>query len=217
MLLSLFLKRLAVLRHLAAVFRHLARRHFRRVSSAATGQVDVDPPFVFLGLELEPFFAAQLLYSWLDLLDMIWRMVALADYYMEMRLVLRFGRLDAFLQDSLCFLHKLPVKVDGIGRNSVYSVVLAEDEFRSLFVVAFAVGLVLLALLRKVMRFAAVVRLICLMGLFETTRVMGASSIKGVLEYNGPYRNTISSSQIPYARDLEADHTHPLNPLMKGG
>jgi hypothetical protein len=54
--------------------------------------------------------------------------------------------LDPLLENLLRFLHELSVQVDGIAGHFAHGVVLAEDKFRSLFIVLIGFGGVFLAL-----------------------------------------------------------------------
>lgn len=82
------------------------------------------------------------------------------------------GVADALLENLLGFFDKLAVQIDGVAGDLTYSVVLAEDELGSLLVVFVGFGCVGLALLRQLMRRAAVAALVGLLGLRSKVLVL---------------------------------------------
>lgn len=120
------------------------RRHL--VHGAAL-QINVDPALVLLSLVLKPQFAADLLDTGFDFLDMIARVIALADDDMEMVFASASGGFDAFLQHVLCFLDEEAVQIDCVALDAPVRVVLAEDVVARLPVVLLHFGGVLFSFL----------------------------------------------------------------------
>lgn len=97
-------------------------------------ELDVHPALVRFGVVLQSQFLTDLFDFRFDLLHMTRAVVSLA--YDDVKVVLA-GLLRIsypLLQDLLCFFYILPVEVDGVTADLPLCVVLAEDEFGSLFV-----------------------------------------------------------------------------------
>lgn len=157
--------RLAVLGMLRLVLLAVVEgRHLRRPMASTGLQLDVDPALVVLRVVLQPQLAADLLHARLDLLHVVGAVVALADDDVQVRLPALLRVADALLQDLLGLLHELPVQVDRVAVHLAHGVVLAEDELGRLPVVLVGFGGVLLALLRQLVRLAAVAALVRLLG-----------------------------------------------------
>lgn len=146
-------------------------RHLRR-SIAARLQLDVHATFVVLRVVLQSKFAADLLDARLDLLHVAGGVVSLADDHVEVRLSALLGVANALLEDLLGFFHELAVQVDGVAVDSAHGVVLAEDELGGLLVVLVGFGCVRLALLRQLLRAAAVAALVGLLRLCSEVLVL---------------------------------------------
>lgn len=134
----------------------------------STSEVYVDSAFIVLGMVLETLLLADLLDTRLDLLDVVDRVVTFADdavttirrrnkgskrsRYLHMQMVLAGALcvLDSLFQNLLGLFNKLTVEVNGITVDSSYSVVLAEDVFRSLSIVVVGLLTVVLCFLRQV-------------------------------------------------------------------
>lgn len=155
----------------------------RRRDGSSTSEVDIDSTFVVLGMVLEALLLADLLDTRLDLLDVIDRVIALADNaasairyvrvtanlenYSHMQMVLAgtLCVLDSLFQNLFGLFHELTVKVNGIPIDSSYSIVLAEDEFGSLSVVVVCLLSMVLGLLRQVVSSTSVSTRVCLLRL----------------------------------------------------
>ena len=87
------------------------RRHIRRT----TLQIDIHPTRIRLRVELQPLLLTNPLHHRLDLLNVSWRVIALAHNDVQMVLTLAFGGADPRLEDALGFVDVLPVQVDGVG------------------------------------------------------------------------------------------------------
>lgn len=79
---------------------------------------------------------------------------------MQVVLSVRFGILDALLQNLLRLLGELSVQIDGIGRYAPVGVILAEDEFRRLLVVLLHLATMRLSLLGQLFRACAIAALV---------------------------------------------------------
>lgn len=117
---------------------------------------------------LEALLLADLLNTRLDLLNVVDRVIALADNaayvirdippianledysHMQMSLASTLCILDSLFQNLFGLFDKLTVKIDGIAVNSSYSIVLAEDELGCLSVVVVCLLSMVLSLLRQV-------------------------------------------------------------------
>jgi hypothetical protein len=128
----------------ATILRMLRRR--RHLMYCAALQIDIDPALVLLGLILEPQLAADLLDAGFDFLDMVARVIALADDDMKMVFASAAGGFDAFFEHILCFLHEEAVQVNRVVLNAPVRIVLAEDVVARLPVVLLHFGGVLFAL-----------------------------------------------------------------------
>lgn len=155
----------------------------RRRDGSSTSEVDIDSTFVVLGMVLEALLLADLLDTRLDLLDVIDRVIALADNaasairdvritanmenYSHMQMVLAgtLCVLDSLFQNLFGLFHELTVKVNGIPIDSSYSIVLAEDEFGSLSVVVVCLLSMVLGLLRQIVSSTSVSTRVCLLRL----------------------------------------------------
>lgn len=69
----------------------------RHSLNGSTLQVHIDPTLIFFRRILQSEFATHLFNSWLDLLNMIPRVISFADNHVKMRLALAAGNLDALL------------------------------------------------------------------------------------------------------------------------
>ena len=155
----------------------------RRRDGGSTSEVDIDSTFVVLGMVLEALLLADLLDTRLDLLDVIDRVIALADNaasairdvritanmenYSHMQMVLAgtLCVLDSLFQNLFGLFHELTVKVNGITVDSAYSIVLAEDELGCLSVVVVCLLSMVLGLLRQIVSSTSVSTRVCLLRL----------------------------------------------------
>ena len=127
-------------------------------------QIDVHAALVLLRAVLQPKLLADLLHPWLDLLDVVWAVVALADYHTKVVLAGLLRVPDALFEDRFRFLHKLTVQIDGVARDFADRIVLTEDELRGLFVVRVRLRCMLFALLAQTVgasTIAPLIRLVC--------------------------------------------------------
>jgi hypothetical protein len=143
--------------------RRLRGRGRRR--GAAALEVDVDAAGVLLGRVLEAELLADALDAGLDLLDVVGRVVALADNDVQVRLAVLLGVADALLENVLGLLDKLAVQVNGIIGDAARRVVLPKDVVRRLLVVLVHLGRVPLALVAQLLGLGAVAALVGLVGL----------------------------------------------------
>jgi hypothetical protein len=130
----------------AATILGMLRRR-RHLMHGATLQIDIDPALVLLGLVLEPQFAADLLDAGFDFLDMVARVITLADDDMKVVFASAAGGFDAFFEHVLCFLDEEAVQVDCVVLDAPVCVVLAEDVVARLPVVLLHLRSVLFSLL----------------------------------------------------------------------
>jgi len=155
----------------------------RRRNSSSTSEVDVDSTFVVLGMVLEALLLADLLNTRLDLLDMVDRVIALADNaasnirdvhiaanledysHMQMILAGTLCVLDSLFQNLFGLFHKLTVKVNCIPIDSSYSIVLTEDVLGCLSVVVVCLLSMVLCLLRQVVSSTSISTRVCLLRL----------------------------------------------------
>lgn len=98
-------------------------------------QINIDPPLILLGPEIQPKLPTNLLNPRLQLLHMINRVVPPPNNNPQMRRSPRPLGTDPLLEDPLRLLDELPVEVDAVGVHAARRVVLAEDEVRGLPVV----------------------------------------------------------------------------------
>jgi hypothetical protein len=121
-----------------------------------------------LGVVLEALLLADLLNTRLDLLNVVDRVIALADNaasvirdfphianiedysHMQMGLASTFCVLDSLFQNLFGLFNELTMKIDSITINSSYSIVLTEDELGCLSVVVVCLLSMVLSLLRQV-------------------------------------------------------------------
>lgn len=129
----------------ATILRMLRRR--RHLVHGAALQIDIDPALILLGLVLEAEFAADLLDARFDFLDVVARVVALADDDMEVIFASASGGFDAFFEYVFCFLDEEAVQVDCVVLDAPVGVVLAEDVVARLPVVLLHFGGMLFSLL----------------------------------------------------------------------
>lgn len=141
------------------------RRQRRRAGDGRTLEIDVYPTLIRLRRILQPQLATHLLDPWLDFLDMVRAVVALADNHMQMHLPARLGVLDARFENVLGLLDELPVQVDRVVGNAARGVVFAEDVFGRLLVVGVHLSAVLFALVGESFGLGAIAALVCLAGL----------------------------------------------------
>lgn len=127
-------------------------------------EVDVDPALVLLVRVVpQAQLPAELLDLGLQLLHAARRVVALADDGEEVVGAAGLVGADALLEDALCLLDELPVQVDLILIDAARRVVLAEDVLGRLAVKVVHLGVVRLALVRKLLRAGAVAGLVGLL------------------------------------------------------
>lgn len=138
----------------------------------AARQIDVDPSFVLLRVLLQSQLPAQSLYAGLDLLDVAWRVVALADNDVQVSLAVALGVADPLLEDLLGFFDELPVQIDGVGFDLADGVVLAEDELGGLLVVLVGLGGVGFGLQRHLVGLGAIAALVGLAGFASEVAVL---------------------------------------------
>ena len=127
------------------VLRMLRRR--RHLVHGAALQINVDPALVLLSLVLKPQFAADLLDTGFDFLDMVARVIALADDDMKMIFASASGGFDAFFEHVLCFLHEEAVQINCVALDAPVCIILAEDVIARLSVVLLHFGSVLFSFL----------------------------------------------------------------------
>jgi hypothetical protein len=146
MLLLLLVVLAAVMLLLASVVTTTAAMVLTGPEGLAALQVDVDPAGILLGAILQAQLAAQLLDLGLELLDVVGRVVALADDGVQVLLAAGLILADPKLEDALGLLDELAVQVDGVGLDAAWGVVLAEDKVRRLPVVLVHLCVMTLAL-----------------------------------------------------------------------
>jgi hypothetical protein len=146
MLLSTMLLTAVLARIAAAAILRVLRRRWHLVHGAAL-KIDVDPALVLLGLVLESQFTADLLDAGFDFLDVVARVISLADDDMKVVFASAAGGFDAFFEHVLCFLDEEAVQIDCVVLNAPICVVLAEDVVARLTVVLLHFGGVLFPLL----------------------------------------------------------------------
>jgi hypothetical protein len=115
------------------------RRHLVNVSAC---QIDIYSTFIMLGLILQAQLLAHFLHSWLDLLNMISRMVALSNNDMQMRLSSTLSRSDPVPRDLLGLFYELSMQIDRVAGH-VLTIVLPEHKFGRLLVISILRGAVL--------------------------------------------------------------------------
>jgi hypothetical protein len=136
-----------------------------------------------LGVVLEALLLADLLNTRLDLLNVVDRVIALADNavstirdvrsaanlgrysHMQMVLASTLCVLDSLFQNLFGLFNKLTVKVDSITIDSAYSIVLAEDELRRLSVVVICLLSMVLCLLREIVSSTSISTRVCFLRL----------------------------------------------------
>lgn len=109
-------------------------------------EIDVYPAGILLCAVLEAQFATQLLHLGLEPLNVVRRVVALADNSVQVRLAPGLIRANALFENALRLFDELSVKVDAVAVDTAGSVVLAKDVVGSLAVVFLHLGIVGLAL-----------------------------------------------------------------------
>jgi len=132
---------------------------------------------------LEALLLADLLDTRLDLLDMVDRVIALADNatsdirdvhiaanskdYSHMQMVLAgtLCVLDSLFEDLFGLFHKLTVKVNGITVDPSYSIVFTEDVLGCLSVIVVCLLSMVLCLLRQIMSSTSISTCVCLLRL----------------------------------------------------
>lgn len=137
----LFVMRLVSLVLVAAAISAMLRRN-----RLAALEIDVYPPSIILCAIPEAQLATELLYLGLELLNVVGRVVTLADNSVQVRLASSLIRADALFENALRLLDELAVEVDAIGVDTAGSVVLAKDVVGRLAVVLVHFGTVSLAL-----------------------------------------------------------------------
>jgi hypothetical protein len=154
-----------------------------RRNGCSTSEVDVHSAFVVLGVVLEALLLADLLNTRLDLLNVVDRVIALADNavstirdvrsaanlgrysHMQMVLASTLCVLDSLFQNLFGLFNKLTVKVDSITIDSAYSIVLAEDELGRLSVVVICLLSMVLCLLREIVSSTSISTRVCFLRL----------------------------------------------------
>jgi hypothetical protein len=137
---------LSVMRLVSLVFVAATISAILRRDRVPALEIDVYPSGVILCAVLEAQLAAELLHLGLELLDVVGRVVALADDSVQVRLASSLIRADALFENALRLFDELAVQVDAIGVDTAGGVVLAEDVFGCLLVVFIDLGAVSLAL-----------------------------------------------------------------------
>jgi len=132
-----------------------------RWNGCSTSEVDVHSTFVLLGVVLKALLLADLLNTRFDLLNMVDRMIALADNDMQVGLAGTLCVLDSLFQNLFGLFNELTVKIDGITIDSAYSIVLAEDELGSLSVVVVCLLSMFLGLLREIVSSTSISTRVC--------------------------------------------------------
>jgi hypothetical protein len=154
-----------------------------RRNRCSTCEVDVHSTFVVLGMVLEALLLADLLNTRLDLLNVIDRVVALADNaastireiqttanfrgYSHMQMVLAgtLRVLDSLFQNLFGLFNELTMKVNGITIDSAYGIVLAEDKLGGLSVVVVCLLSMVLGLLREIVSSTSISTRVCFLRL----------------------------------------------------
>jgi hypothetical protein len=151
--------------------------------SCSTSEVDVHSTFILLGMVLEALLLADLLNTRLDLLNVVDRVIALADdaastirgiqiaanlkdySHMQMVLAGTLCVLDSLFQNLFGLFNELTVKVNGITVDSAYSIVLAEDELGCLSVVVVCLLSVVLGFLGEIVGSTSISTRVCFLRL----------------------------------------------------
>jgi hypothetical protein len=154
-----------------------------RGNGCSTSEVDVHSTFVLLGMVLEALLLADLLNTRFDLLNMVDRVIALADnaastirdvqilanmeeyLHMQVGLAGTLCVLDSLFQNLFGLFNELTVKIDSITIDSAYSIVLAEDELGSLSVVVVCLLSMFLGLLREIVSSTSISTRVCFLRL----------------------------------------------------
>ena len=134
---------------------------------STTLQIHIYPPLIRLRMILQPQLPTHLFHPGLDLLHMPRTMISHPHNNMQMRLPRTPCVLYPLLKNILRFLDELPMQIDCVGWDAPLSVVLAEYEFRGLFVVLLHACAVVFAFLREGVRGSAVALCIGLLGAVE--------------------------------------------------
>lgn len=137
----LFVMRLVSLVLVAATISAMLR--WNRLSAL---EIDVYPASIILCAIPEAQLATEFLYLGLELLNVIGRVVALADNSVQVRLASSLICADALFENALRLFDELAVEVDAISVDTAGSIVLAEDVVGRLAVVLLHFGPVSLAL-----------------------------------------------------------------------
>ena len=144
--------------------------HRRHVRCWAARQVDVHSSLIRLRGILQSLLLTYLFHLRLDLLNVPWTVVALTHDDVQVCLAGRLRISYAFFEDVFGFLGELPVQVDRVGGDTAFGVVLAENEFGGLLVVAGHGGAVGFAFFGELVGSGAVPAIV---GLFRLGKTIG--------------------------------------------
>lgn len=139
----------------------------------STGQVDVNPPLIRLGVILQSELLTDLFDPRLNLLYVPWTMIPLADDNMQMILSSAPCIFDSLLQDILSLLHELSVQIDGICWHAIGRIVLAKNEIGGLLIVLRHLLSVRLSFIGELFCCCAVAGIVGLFGAFEAGAAFG--------------------------------------------
>ena len=90
-------------------------------------EIHVDPAFVIMGVVLQALLPTDLLHLWLDLLDVIWAVVAFTHDHVKMSLACRLRVLDPLFDNLLGLFYKLAVKINRVACDFADCIILTED------------------------------------------------------------------------------------------
>lgn len=137
---------LSVMRLVSLVFVAATISAMLRRNGLSALEIDIHPPSIILCAVPEAQLATELLHLGLELLNMVGRVVALADNSVQVCLASSLVRADALFENALRLFDELAVEVDAVGVDTAGSVVLAEDVVGRLAVVLLHFGTVSFAL-----------------------------------------------------------------------
>lgn len=139
----------------------------------STGQVDVNPPLIRLGVILQSELLTDLFDPRFNLLNVSRTMIPLADNNMQVILSSAPCIFDSLLQDILGLLHKLSVQIDGICWHAIGRIILAKNEVGGLLVVLRHPLTVRLSFIGELFCCCAVAGIVGLFGTFEAGAAFG--------------------------------------------
>lgn len=168
-------------------------------------EVDVYPAGILLCAVLETQFATQLLHLGLELLNVVRRVVALADNSVQVCLATGLIRANALLENALRLFDELSVKVDAVTVDTAGGIVLAEDVVGSLAVVFLHLGIVGLALVGQFLCSSTV-------AIFVGAFRLGMSVCKSRLSswFNVHVRSSRRACQLRHGQERVDYHTRAL-------